>query len=71
MNISPSNIFPTVLSLERFYQNCQADLAAASINGLNQFFLTLQGSSVTFRIRGQLGRNTLENGIAGNTMMRH
>ena len=35
INISPSNIFSTMLSFERFHQNCQAVLAAVSINGLN------------------------------------
>ena len=34
INISPSIIFPTVLSLARLHQNCQAALPAASINGL-------------------------------------
>ena len=37
INISPSKLFLDVISLQRFYQNCQADLAAVSINGLNQY----------------------------------
>ena len=34
MNISPSNIFRTILPRKRFVQNCQAVLAAVSINML-------------------------------------
>ena len=34
INISPSTIFLNMLSLKRFHQNCQADLAVVSINGL-------------------------------------
>ena len=34
INISPSNIFPTILLLERFYQNCSPVLVTVTINGL-------------------------------------
>ena len=34
INISPSKVFLNMRSLQRFHQNCQADLAAVSINGL-------------------------------------
>ena len=34
ISISPSNSFLNMLSLKRFHQNCQADLAVVSNNGL-------------------------------------
>ena len=34
INISPSTIFLDMISLQRFYQHCQADLAAVTYNGL-------------------------------------
>ena len=35
-NISPSNIFLTILLPASFHQNCQPVLAAVSINGLKR-----------------------------------
>ena len=36
INISPSNILPIMLYAARYHQNCQAVLAAVSINGLRE-----------------------------------
>ena len=55
MNISPSNIFLHMRLPARFHQNCQAVLAAVSINGL--------------RTRRWLGKRTVNRNIFINRIL--
>ena len=47
MNNCPSNIFEILLLLERYHQNCQAVLAATSMNMVYRFYTGIHTFTVT------------------------